>query len=87
MISPVPDIKTLDLDFKRCGQRMIILLFLNAMNFVCRDSFMILACDGIWNSMTSEEVVEFVKERLEDKTKANVKLSDICEEVYSQTDQ
>lgn len=42
------------------------------------DEFMILACDGIWNFMTSEEVVLFVKKRLADKTK---KISKICEEV------
>lgn len=42
------------------------------------DEFMIIACDGIWNFMTSEEVIEFVRERL----KANpAKLSSICEEV------
>lgn len=39
---------------------------------------MVLACDGIWNFMTSEEVVEFVRKRLAEK-KDN--LSSICEEV------
>lgn len=42
------------------------------------DEFMILACDGIWNFMTSEEVVEFVRKRLSEKRE---KLSSICEEV------
>ncbi len=42
------------------------------------DPFMVLACDGIWNSMTSQEVVDFVGERL---AKAPEKLSAICEEV------
>lgn len=42
------------------------------------DEFMVLACDGIWNFMTSEEVVEFVRKRLAEK-KGN--LSSICEEV------
>lgn len=42
------------------------------------DEFMVLACDGIWNYMTSEEVVEFVRKRLSEKTE---KLSSICEEV------
>ena len=49
------------------------------------DEFMVLACDGIWNFMTSEDVVEFVQERM----KKNLKMSQICEEVsmisYSQT--
>uniref|UniRef100_A0A2M4BED1 protein-serine/threonine phosphatase n=1 Tax=Anopheles marajoara TaxID=58244 RepID=A0A2M4BED1_9DIPT len=43
------------------------------------DEFMVLACDGIWNFMTSEEVVQFVKERIK---KPNVVLSQICEELF-----
>ena len=41
------------------------------------DEFMIIACDGIWNSMSSQECVDYVRERL------NVypKLSQIVEEV------
>lgn len=42
------------------------------------DEFMVIACDGIWNFMTSEEVVQFVKVRLND---GREKLSTICEEV------
>ena len=44
-----------------------------------KDSWMILACDGIWNSMSSEEVVEFVNERIQGTDED--KLSSICEEV------
>lgn len=43
------------------------------------DEFMVLACDGIWNFMTSEEVVEFVRLRLKDENK---KMSEICEELF-----
>lgn len=43
------------------------------------DEFMVLACDGIWNFMTSDDVVEFVQDRLADPTK---KLTDICEEMF-----
>lgn len=43
------------------------------------DDFMVLACDGIWNFMTSEDVVEFVQERIRDPTK---QLSEICEEMF-----
>lgn len=43
-----------------------------------KDEFMILACDGIWNSMSSEEVVAFVRKRL---TAGQTKLSVICEDV------
>ena len=44
-----------------------------------KDSWMILACDGIWNSMSSEEVVEFVNKKINDVP--DDKLSTLCEEV------
>jgi serine/threonine protein phosphatase PrpC len=37
---------------------------------------MVIACDGIWNFMSSQDVVDFVRIRLEKKS-----LSQICEEV------
>jgi len=47
------------------------------------DDFMVLACDGIWNVMTSEEVIQFVKERLDNKnSEEKVSLSKICEELF-----
>lgn len=42
------------------------------------DEFMVLACDGIWNYMSNEEVVGFVKQRIDAGKKT---LSEICEEV------
>ena len=42
------------------------------------DPFMVLACDGIWNSMSSQEVVDFVAERI---AKAPLNISSVCEEV------
>lgn len=42
------------------------------------DEFMVLACDGIWNFMSSQEVVDFVKARIENSSD---KISHICEEV------
>lgn len=42
------------------------------------DEFMVLACDGIWNYMTNEEVVGFVKNRIE---QGKLTLAEICEEV------
>jgi serine/threonine protein phosphatase PrpC len=40
---------------------------------------MVLACDGIWNFMSSQEVCDYVQERLD----ANYsKLSQICEELF-----
>lgn len=62
------------------------------------DEFMLLACDGIWNSMTSQDVVDFVRERIykaESKDEAQpadvkekrkwtegIKLSNICGEMF-----
>lgn len=43
------------------------------------DEFMVLACDGIWNSMTSTEVVKFVKAKLTENL--DISLKQICEEV------
>jgi len=41
-----------------------------------QDEFMIIACDGIWNFMSSQDAVDFVRVRLEKKS-----LAQICEEV------
>jgi len=43
------------------------------------DEFLVIACDGIWNSMSSQEVVDFVRERL---TSESDKISPICEELF-----
>lgn len=43
-----------------------------------KDEFMILACDGIWNFMSSQNVVNFIRERLQ---RGHEKISKICEEV------
>ncbi|KAJ6642325.1 putative protein phosphatase [Pseudolycoriella hygida] len=44
------------------------------------DEFMVLACDGIWNFMNSEEVVDFVRNRLAENRE---NLSSICEELFT----
>jgi protein phosphatase 1G len=54
-----------------------------------KDSYIVLACDGIWNSLTSQEVVDFVSERLDNlssgkngtKDPTTTHLQNICEEV------
>ncbi|XP_071496211.1 protein phosphatase 1G-like [Diadema antillarum] len=47
-------------------------------------NFMVIACDGIWNAMTSQEVVDFVEERLKQSARSDQpnKLSKICEELF-----
>lgn len=42
------------------------------------NNFLVLACDGIWNSLNSQEVVDFISDRINEP---DVKLSSICEEV------
>jgi protein phosphatase 1G len=48
-----------------------------SMELTENDEFMILACDGIWNFMSSQDVVDYVKERIF----VYPKLSQICEDV------
>ncbi|XP_053394815.1 protein phosphatase 1G-like isoform X2 [Mercenaria mercenaria] len=45
------------------------------------DEFLIIACDGIWNFLTSQETVDFVRERLKDSVRRD-KPSLICEELF-----
>jgi len=44
-----------------------------------KDQFFFIACDGIWNSMSSQEVVDFINERM----KQNKPLKIICEELFN----
>jgi protein phosphatase 2C family protein 2/3 len=41
------------------------------------DEFFVLACDGIWDCMTNQQVVNYVRHHLAEKTK----LQDICEQM------
>ena len=49
------------------------------------DSFIFLACDGIWNSLSSQEVVDFINDKMEktkdSKLEERQKLTKILEEV------
>ncbi len=46
------------------------------------DNFIVLACDGIWNSLSSQEVVDFINERLDKNKEHTTKdLTTILDEV------
>lgn len=42
------------------------------------DEFMVIACDGIWNSLSSQQVIDFVGERIDEVQK----LSTICDDLF-----
>lgn len=65
-------------DLKAEEQMISALPDVKRITITSEDEFMILACDGIWNSLSSEEVVEFVRSRI---LKGETKMSAICEEV------
>jgi len=44
------------------------------------DEWMILACDGIWNFMSSQEVVDYVNKKIVNTP--DDKLSSVCEELF-----
>ena len=47
-----------------------------------KDSFVLLACDGIWNSLSSQETVDFVNDRLKKSAKHDTNyLTNIIKEV------
>ena len=44
--------------------------------------FLIIACDGIWDCLKSEEAVELVHNKIEAKAGAELKLTDLIGEIY-----
>ncbi|KAH9614691.1 hypothetical protein KSS87_022839 [Heliosperma pusillum] len=51
---------------------------INAIELCEDDDFLVLACDGIWDCMSSQQLVDFVREQLKTETK----LSAVCERVF-----
>ncbi|KAK6137140.1 hypothetical protein DH2020_029116 [Rehmannia glutinosa] len=50
---------------------------INIVELCDEDEFIVLACDGIWDCMSSQQLVDFVREQL----KSECKLSVVCEKV------
>jgi serine/threonine protein phosphatase PrpC len=71
-----------DLNFKRNGdlthqeQMVVATPELRVRRLQQGDEFMILACDGIWDVMTNQDAVDFVRKRFKAKP-----LRAICEEM------
>ncbi|PSR96000.1 Protein like [Actinidia chinensis var. chinensis] len=51
---------------------------LNTVELCNDDEFLVIACDGIWDSMSVQEVVDFVRKQLNTETKLSV----VCERVF-----
>ncbi|KAL1290979.1 hypothetical protein HN51_059531 [Arachis hypogaea] len=50
---------------------------INTVDLCEEDEFMVLACDGIWDCMSSQQLVDFIHEQLRSETKLSV----VCERV------
>ncbi|CAL0327168.1 unnamed protein product [Lupinus luteus] len=50
---------------------------INTVELCDEDEFMVLACDGIWDCMSSQQLVDFIHEQLHSETKASA----VCERV------
>ncbi|KAJ9189896.1 hypothetical protein P3X46_001146 [Hevea brasiliensis] len=51
---------------------------INTVELCNDDEFLVLACDGIWDCMSSQQLVDYVREQLNTETKLSV----ICEKVF-----
>lgn len=73
-----------DMEFKQnkflSAEKQIVTAYpdVNTVELCEDDEFMVLACDGIWDCMSSQELVDFIHEQL----KSEIKLSRICERVF-----
>lgn len=69
-------------DKQRPPEEQIITAYpdISSQDLVAADEFLILGCDGVWDRKTSQEVVDFVKPRIDNRAEG-VKLSTIVEEL------
>ncbi|KAL4564796.1 hypothetical protein LXL04_028867 [Taraxacum kok-saghyz] len=73
-----------DMEFKQnkflSAEKQIVTAYpdVNIVELCDDDDFIVLACDGIWDCMSSQQLVDFVHQQL----KSESKLSAICERVF-----
>ncbi|KAL3528990.1 hypothetical protein ACH5RR_008312 [Cinchona calisaya] len=62
------------------AERQILTAYpdITAVELQDNDEFLVLACDGIWDCMSSQQVVDFVRDQLYHETE----LSTVCEKVF-----
>ncbi|KAK4590089.1 hypothetical protein RGQ29_020594 [Quercus rubra] len=72
IVTANPDIKTV------CGIWTSAVFVRIGVELCDDDEFLVLACDGIWDCMTSQQLVDYVREQL----KTESKLSAVCERVF-----
>ncbi|KAJ4718658.1 Protein phosphatase 2C family protein [Melia azedarach] len=73
-----------DVEFKQNktlpAEKQIVTAYpdINIVELCHDDEFLVLACDGIWDCLSSQQLVDFVREQLANETKLSV----ICERVF-----
>lgn len=67
-------------DLSAAEQMISPLPDVKVLNLCQEDDFVIIACDGIWNSLTSQQAVDFVAERLSEDP--DLQLSSICAQMF-----
>ncbi|CAM9143208.1 unnamed protein product [Choristocarpus tenellus] len=58
---------------------------LQSLDIEDEDEFVVFACDGVWNVLSSQEVVDFVRERLAVKTCISAICCDLCDACCAET--
>lgn len=68
------------LDKSLCVKKQILTANpdINTVSLCEDDEFLVIACDGIWDCMSSQQLVDFVQKQLKNETR----LSTVCEKVF-----